>query len=74
MEEHQKRDAYRIEAVLTGVQRKCFELCVAAPPQLTPNPAEHLTDGEAKCLDKCNWKYLETHKILNSQLTRMGKK
>ena len=70
MEEQQKLDAYRIEVVLTALQRKCFDLCVPPPPQFAWTPEEHLTDDEAKCIDKCNWKFLETHRIVTHQINR----
>lgn len=66
MQFEQKREAYRVETLLTGVLNKCFDQCV----KVNFMSEQDLTSEEALCIDMCSWKYMHTHKALEAALAR----
>ena len=85
MQQHVKDEAFRVESLMKNMQAKCFDRCVTniktsiAPPVaglIVGDPEnKNLTREEAQCIDRCSWKYLQSHKIFTSSIMRaQGKK
>ncbi len=66
MQYDQKQEAYRVEGLVVGTLDKCFDKCVE-PSWRTE---KDLTGDEARCIDMCSWKYMNTHKAIDAALAR----
>jgi import inner membrane translocase subunit TIM10 len=66
MQYDQKQEAYRVEALITGLLRKCFNDCV----NVHALSEKELTGDEARCIDMCSWKYMHSHKAMDNALAR----
>ncbi|CCW66271.1 unnamed protein product [Phytomonas sp. Hart1] len=59
-----KLESLRIETMMSGLREECFNLCCT---NLSQN---ELTRDEVNCIDRCSWRYLHTHKIINDAVKR----
>lgn len=60
-----KKEAYRVEAMMSALQNECFNVCCK---DLSKNELEI---AEVQCVERCAHRYLETYYLVDDALLRL---